>query len=359
MKKQIIRDLEKILKEKTKFNKDRIFVFVRIIVAVIEMQSVNLKKVSRKLNPKVDQNVNYRRINRFFQFVSIPQEVIAKLITSFIKSKDNWTLTIDRTNWKFGKTYINFLVLGVAYRGMAIPILWTLLENKGGNSNYKNRIDILEKFIKIFQKDKIKILVADREFIGKEWFKWLKDKNIPFAIRVKNSNKAMVKNRERKTEVLFKSLKVGQSKTIYKALMYGYSGLKLVGIKTEKDLIIIATNSNSKKALENYKRRWEIETLFSAMKKRGFNLETTHMTDSKKLSLLFAIVSLAFVFSYMIGIWKNDNVKKIKILNHNRLEKSFFLYGLDHINAMFDRNIYAQTSILTMLQISIFEIDDY
>jgi hypothetical protein len=267
---------------------------------------------------------------------------------------------MDRTNWKFGKTHINFLVLGIVYRGMAVPILWTLLDNKGGNSNYKNRIYILERFIKVFKKEKIKILVADREFIGKQWFKWLEKESIPFAIRIMNNKNARVKTgKEKKTKILFKSLKIGPSRTLYKVSIYGYAGLKLVGLRTEKDLIIIATNGNSKKALENYKKRWEIETLFSAVKKRGFDLEATHMTNSEKLSLLFAIVSLSFVLSYMIGIWKNDNVKKIKILKHNRPEKSFFLYGLEHIHAMFDREIYAQTSILSMLENLTSEFDDY
>jgi len=52
---------------------------------------------------------------------------------------EKWILTMDRTNWKFGKANINFLVLGVAYKGMAIPLFWYLLD-KRGNSNYSERI---------------------------------------------------------------------------------------------------------------------------------------------------------------------------------------------------------------------------
>jgi hypothetical protein len=35
----------------------------------------------------------------------------------------------------------------------------------------------------------------------------------------------------------------------------------------------------------------EIETLFAALKTRGFNLEATHMTDPAKLSTLIAILA--------------------------------------------------------------------
>ncbi len=33
--------------------------------------------------------------------------------------------------------------------------------------------------------------------------------------------------------------------------------------------------------LLNYKERWQIETMFKAIKSRGFNLEDIHLTDLK------------------------------------------------------------------------------
>ena len=44
-----------------------------------------------------------------------------------------------------------------------------------------------------------------------------------------------------------------------------------------------------------YKRRWEIEMLFSAFKKRGFNPKATHMSANEKIDSLIAILSIAFV----------------------------------------------------------------
>ena len=62
--------------------------------------------------------------------------------------------------------------MGVAHKGMAIPLFWYLLDKKG-NSNYRERSKIIEDFIEVFGLEKIEVLVADREFTGKEWFKWL------------------------------------------------------------------------------------------------------------------------------------------------------------------------------------------
>ncbi len=93
---------------------------------------------------------------------------------------------MDRTNWQYGRSNINILVLGVCYKGRAIPLLWTLL-NKKGNSNTQERIDLLNRFLNLYGHERIKSLLADREFIGQDWFIWLKKKQIPFNIRLKKS----------------------------------------------------------------------------------------------------------------------------------------------------------------------------
>ena len=83
---------------------------------------------------------------------------------SYMFSFDKVQLTLDRTNWKWGKRNINILMLAIVYRGIAIPIVWTLL-NKRGNSDTKERIALIQRFISIFGKDRIVNVFADREFI--------------------------------------------------------------------------------------------------------------------------------------------------------------------------------------------------
>ena len=45
------------------------------------------------------------------------------------------------------------------------------------------------------------------------------------------------------------------------------------------ELVIIATQEQPETALADYRERWQIETLFGCLKTRGFDLETTHITD--------------------------------------------------------------------------------
>ena len=100
------------------------------------------------------------RLNSNFSFDS---DIIAKLIFSLLPSKEKLILSIDRTNWKFGKLDINIFMLGIVYEGVAFPLLFAMLP-KRGNSNSQERIDLIELYIRLFGKSTIDCIVADRVY---------------------------------------------------------------------------------------------------------------------------------------------------------------------------------------------------
>jgi hypothetical protein len=355
--------IEQKIKESTGWNKSRVYIIVGLIVTIIRMGRVNLKKVATKINPQESKEVNYRRLSRFFQHFRFEKRAMARLMSSFL-DEGKWVLTMDRTNWKFGRVHINILMLAVAHKGMAIPIIWFLLpkERKQGNSNYRDRIRIMKRFIDIFGVDKIEVLVADREFIGEVWFRWLKKRKVPFAIRIKEGHRVRVGRGERRVKELFGTL-MENTPTYYrtKKTIYGYQHLSLVAIKRKDEYMIIATNIKQEKALDYYKRRWEIETLFSAFKMRGFNLEETHLSENKKIDSMVAILSLAFVWCHVVGEWLNE-IKPIKLLKHGRKAKSLFLYGFECLDEIFSNYEIRSKELawaMRMFNIGDLKIDDY
>ena len=108
------------------------------------------------------------RIQRFFAGFKIDKDLISKFLFSLLPHQTDLTLSLNRTNWKFGKTDINIFMLSVCYDGMAMPVMWRMLPKKG-NSNLLEHIDLIERFIKLFGKNCIASVVADREFIGDKW----------------------------------------------------------------------------------------------------------------------------------------------------------------------------------------------
>ena len=60
---------------------------------------------------------------------------------------------------------------------------------KRGNSNTQERIALMGRFLEVVGHDKIDCLVADREFIGAEWFAWLSAHHIAFHLRIRHDMK--------------------------------------------------------------------------------------------------------------------------------------------------------------------------
>ncbi|WP_153560786.1 transposase, partial [Acinetobacter baumannii] len=85
--------------------------------------------------------------------------------------------------------------------------------------------------------------------------------------------------------------------------------------------------------------RWEIETLFSCLKGRGFNLENTRLTDPRRVKKLIAVLAISFCWCYLTGEWQHDQKKAIKIKKHGRLSMSLFRYGLDYVQMAIQRLI--------------------
>jgi hypothetical protein len=97
-----------------------------------------------------------------------------------------YRLVLDRTNWKFGMKNINILTTGIVYKGVAFPILFHIMP-KFGNSSMQERIDSMERFVRLFGSESIECLLADREFIGDRLLEYLNRLSIEYHIRIREN----------------------------------------------------------------------------------------------------------------------------------------------------------------------------
>ena len=123
-------ELHLILNKYLKWNKSRVKCFTLIMLALIVKQTCNLSSASKALPITCLPQSFYRRIQRFFADRYFDYRQISQLIFN-IFSFDKVQLTLDRTNWKWGKRDINILMLAIVYRGIAIPISGSASGSKG------------------------------------------------------------------------------------------------------------------------------------------------------------------------------------------------------------------------------------
>ena len=332
---QLISMLSKTLEGK--MNLARIRFFGMFICALCKVQTVCFEKLATAFETDAQSGSSLRRIQRFMASYALDTDLIARLIFQMLPHKPPYCLAMDRTNWQFGQTDINVLTLAIAYQGVAFPVLIFMLD-KRGNSDTPERIKIMNRYIRLFGLETIDCLVADREFVGERWIAYLNHHSIRYYIRIReNFYIDNPRNGERiKASVMFSDLKCGQSRHLLRIYRVNgqlcYLAASKVKDKNGKpELQIIISFNRPQNALDAYKERWQIETAFKAMKSSGFNIEKTHLTDLERIEKLFSIVMIAFAWAYVAGVFVNEYIKPIRILNNGKRAKSLFKYGLEII----------------------------
>ncbi|MDH3662692.1 MAG: transposase [Alphaproteobacteria bacterium] len=343
--------------------KSRLLTLSWLIIGLVNARTVNLSHLAAQCAGDAKVSSSYRRVQRFFQFVSLDGDWLAQAVIKLLKLKAPWTLCIDRTNWSIGRLEVNILMLAIATRRFRIPLMsrsatasrrrsglpcptfgavllqagmWTILD-KAGSSNQEERIALMRRYPSLFGAASIVWLLADREFIGARWLRFLLDNDVTFAVRLKDNSRVclddgrhyQLKSLLRKRSS-FKRLRQRQGRLI---TMDEDPGLPLYfAAKRLKngEMLINATNGPAKNALNADRRRWQIECLFGDSKTRGLNMEDTRLTLPRKLDTLLIIVTLGMAWAYASATAVMGTTS-IKTKTHGYRAQSWFRLGFDHL----------------------------
>jgi len=337
---QKLTEIKDFFKKELHMNKARIECLMAAIVSAIEAKSILLADIADRIEGETTDYHKIQRLQRFFREVRLDHRQIALFILKLagIDPKTPMIIALDRTNWTTRENERNILTLSVCTGDTGIPIFWKDLRCEG-NSNTKERIDIMRQFTSFFGTEQIKCLVCDREFTGKNWFAWLKTHNVPFVIRLKKN--LIIKTNGQKTAIkhFFQDLPNGGFLNLDIQHVCGVD-LYICGFRTEKgDLIILGSHGIfGMEAANMYLRRWNIETGFSQLKTRGFKLQSSRLCGEGKMELLLSILAIAMAFCYSCGKM-SESIVPIKILSHGRKSQSIFRRGLHVVYSwLADRN---------------------
>jgi hypothetical protein len=324
-----IRSLEQTLSDNLPWNKARIKFLARFLLALYAVQTVNLAMLATAFAGQAKEASNYKRLQRFLHNFELPYAQLAQFVVKLLGVAGPYTLALDRTNWQVGSVDINILMLSIVYRGVGFPVVW-LVSPWPGNSDLEQRKLLLELFLDLFGASNIALLLGDREFVGKAWFSFLKRKRIKFQMRLKKSTQ--VRNGRGQLVAawrLFAQSGVNRCLVIPEARCLWGQQLFLSGCYLGSgEYLILVSSEYFAAPHQEYEKRWGIETLFAALKTRGFNLEDTRLQDPERLSKLLALLALAFTWAFVVGQWQ-ARVKELKLKKHGYPPQSIFRLGLN------------------------------
>ena len=177
-------------------------------------------------------------------------------------------------------------------------------------------------------------MIGDREFVGHQWLKYLKDRGVSFVMRLPKHH-TIHRWDVRIQTVATLALRENKPLTLCNCLVDGVVGHVWVMLLEDGDYLFLFGTVEVKFMGQLYRKRWSIEVCFQNMKKRGFDLEDTHLQDNGKLKKLVALVSIAYAFCASLGIYYHQKVEKIKTKNHGYKANSFVRKGIDLIQDWF------------------------
>ena len=294
-----------------------------------------------------------RRFYRFFQYARLDGMLAARVVVDLLGLRGKpWVLAIDRTNWDFGKTTINILMISVTWNGMGIPLLWMLLPT-AGNSRTSERTELLDRLRAAFPDMKIAALMGDREFIGDAWMSYLQRAKIAFILRLRENQFVLREGYAAMTiSAIALHLKVRDTMIVKGGCRLGRDNellsapVRLAVMRLASgELLALACSGRPRHALARYRQRWTIETMFGNLKTKGFALEATHLTDPDKLATLLALMAFAVALTVKTGV-AMARLHPIPVKKHGRRAWSLFALGLNTL-----RKIFAAASLVQIIAV--------
>ncbi|CAM4459888.1 IS4 family transposase [Deinococcus marmoris] len=294
-----------------------------VIFGIVQAETTRHRKIAIHLRSTATLDSRTKTVARTFHDAGLSEQDVQDILLPLLPD-GKLIFVMDRTNWKHGQADINILALGVLLGDVVIPLVHEVLPH-GGNSHSELRIALVSRLLKSVPAGRWRVLIADREFVGKAWFEFLHQKRIKRCIRIKETTRMdelLVREQD-------KNLCPGQVRGLMeKAWVYGSLMQVVATLSPQGERVIVASDLPLYDVLQVYRMRWGIECTFSGMKSRGLGLEDTHMTAPDRIGRLFLLLSLAYAWMVRIGAWRADALP-IAVKAHGRRAMSLAQYGWD------------------------------
>lgn len=268
---------------------------------------------------------HYKRLTRFFEpfayehnrlelrFRQLLAELTLRLIGSDpqLRGRIGRELLMDGTEWKIRGSKVQFLTIAILFDGVALPIAFIDLE-KIGHSSQQERIDWFKQLTEQFNFEGM-TLIADREYIGLQWFEALRlTFKLNFIVRLKKGiyhDQVNAVPGKTQAEMVAKLKRCRQKKMISKRIIMGNAAWYYIIIRNPKAghpnedefIFLLSSWYNRTAAAQAYARRWSIEVTFRHLKSNGFRLEDMRLEGRAKREVVMAMLNLVFVLCVIEG----------------------------------------------------------
>lgn len=243
-------------------------------------------------------------------------------------------MIVDGTKIGFGH---QLLMVSLAYRHRAVPMAWTWIRYVRGHSSATKQIILLNYVRSLIPQKTPVFLVGDSEFGSIAVLQQLQQWHWFFVLHQKGNTGLWLDERSGWQRLDSFVQHAGQSVWCPTGYLT-QSDIFPVSVlihwqKGEKEPWCLATNlPHASLALRYYRRRMWIEEMFADFKKHGFDLESTMLRNSPRLSRLTLAVAFLYVWLLSVGSRTIRAGLRHFVDRKDRRDLSLFQIGLRFID---------------------------
>lgn len=276
-----------------------------MMTGIFHSRDVRLSRIAENVPLDIQEDSVAQRFRRWLKNPrnderAIYDPVARQLLVSLRHTR--LRLQIDRT---MIDDRFNVLMVSLAYRRRAIPLVWLVLPHFG-NSTFMEREDILSYVAELLPHGATVLVLGDREFGTPDMMRSVRSYGWDYCLRVKGTSYVHLPTG---CWIQLRDLAPVPGTRYYltdvaltKSHDYGPIHLALACDLDSDDPWFIATNGcPSPRTLRDYARRFGCEELFSDIKARGFNLALSQLQHADRFSRLLVAIALLYVWVLSIA----------------------------------------------------------
>lgn len=301
------------------------------ICGIIQSKSVKLAHVAGEISNAGKEESQVMQLRRWLKNEKVEVDLfylpfIATLIHCL--AQQTLVLAIDGSTTAQGCVT---LMVSMIYKGRALPLLWVTRKGKKGHFPQEMHVELIKAVKNILPEGREVICLGDGEFDGSDWLETIDGFGWQYACRTACST-VLYENGE---EFIFKDIcsEQGGMTEIAEVEFTRQRSIIVTAVvywgKKYKDPIYLVTNfPTGGEAFNWYRKRFRIETLFSDLKGRGFNLNKSGIRNPERVSRLLIAASLAYIWIIYLGDLAVEKGWDKIIHRTDRCDLSLFQLGI-------------------------------
>ncbi len=308
-----------------------------LVTGILRGKSGQLRKIANAVQYEHKKESLIDRFRRWVRNKNIEVEVAYAPFTRLILkalAQGPIVLLIDST--KMGGRCI-CLMLSLYYKSRALPFAWVTFKGTKGHSSQQAQLDLFKQAKALLPADVPVVILGDGEFDGSEVVAWfINETEWQFVCRTDKTTKVLYQNEWMALhQIPFKAGEEGFLSEVRFTEKNNIGPVNILVVWNEakqEHWFFVTTCPTAAEARDNYTFRFTIETLFSDLKGRGFNLDDTRLWNPERLHRLIFAAAIAYFLMISLGVVAIMSGAIRQLVRTDAFYHSLFQLGLFYLN---------------------------